>query len=41
LFDTFVLLSARITQQELLEALDHTRPVDGLHRGAGSAAHDR
>src|SRR5262245_28086920 len=38
---TFVLLSMRVTQQELLEARDHARPVDGLHRRAGTLAHRR
>src|SRR5262249_29791033 len=38
---TFVLLSMRVTQQELLEARDHARPVDGLHRRAGTPAHRR
>src|SRR5215470_16887346 len=41
LIGTFVLLSPAISQQELLEALHHTRPVHRLHRGARAPAHGR
>ena len=41
LFGTVVLLSTRVTQQELLEALHHAGPVHGFHRHPSPPTHRR